>query len=128
MGPLRGGLILSLFASPAFAAVCDTARPNWNGTPATAVSEALYLFMSPVSLFLIAALCVAVIFRHKMGATITVLLWSFYLSFVIFPDQTGGTAIAMQEGCIGSPTLYIALSAVLSIAAIAYVFKGATSE
>ena len=44
MGPLRGGLILNLMATPAWAEVCDKERPNWDGTPTTAMTEAIALY------------------------------------------------------------------------------------
>ncbi len=124
MGPLRGGLILTFLASPALAEVCDKERPNWDGTPQTLLDEALFHFASPIGLFLLAALAVAVIFRHAMGTAIVVLLWSFYISAITLPDQSDVSAFVVAEGCMGSPSLYIVLSAVLSIAAVFYTFKG----
>lgn len=120
MGPLRGGLILSLIAGPALAEVCDKARPGWDGMPVTALDEALFLFATPISLFLVAALATAVVFRHAIGAALVTLLWGFYITSLILPDQTGISAAAITEGCAASPALYIALSGALCLAAVIY--------
>lgn len=120
MGPLRGGLILSLLAGPALAEVCDKARPGWDGAPVTALDEAMFLFTTPISLFLIAALATAVVFRHAMGAALVALLWGFYITSLILPDQAGTDAAARAEGCAASPALYIALSGAICLAAVIY--------
>ncbi len=120
MGPLRGGLILSLLASPALAGVCDETRPAWDGMPVTALDEALYLFTTPISLFLIAALATAVVFRHAMGAALVALLWGFFITSLILPDGAGTSAAAITEGCAASPALYIALSGAICLSAVIY--------
>ncbi|WP_298676399.1 hypothetical protein [uncultured Lentibacter sp.] len=128
MGPVRRrlsqklglGLTLSVLASPALAEACDTLRPNWNGAPATLTSEAVALFLAPVPLFLLGALAVAVLFRHAMGTALVALLWSFFISFLIWPDATGIQQAAIAEGCMAQPTYFIIASAALCFAAVVY--------
>lgn len=126
MGPLRGGLILSLLASPAFAEVCDKERPDWDGIPATQVSEAIYLFTRPISLFLLAALATSVIVRHALGTAIAVLLWGFYITALVWPDATGITASALREGCQAPPSLFIAIASALCVAAVLFTHRTRT--
>lgn len=124
MGSFRRGLNLSLalflLASPALAEVCDKARPQWNGVPATLTSEALTLFLLPQSLFLIGALAVAVLFRHAMGTALVALMWSFFISYIIWPDPSGVRQAAQSEGCMAQPTLFIVASAALCFVAVVY--------
>lgn len=124
MGPLRGGLILSLPASPALAEVCDKERPDWDGTPATQMSEALYLFTQPISLFLLAALATAVIARHAMGTAVAALLWGFYITALVWPDTIAQAAI--REGCQAAPSLYIAIASALCVAAVLFTHRTRT--
>ncbi|MDA7429658.1 hypothetical protein PGB28_14410 [Primorskyibacter aestuariivivens] len=125
MGSFRRGLIAGLAVLPgtAWAEMCTQLRPGWDGTPATQVTEALGLFTSPLVLFLLAALGVAVAFRHAMGTALVALLWSFFISYLILPDQSGLRAAAVEEGCIASPTLFIALSAAICTVAVIYTFR-----
>ena len=128
MGPFRGRLSLTLLttlmASPALAEVCVKQRPDWDGVPATIQSEALVLFLSPIGLFLLGALAVAVLFRHAMGTALVALLWSFFISFIIWPDPTGLRSARISEGCEAQPTLFIVVSAALCLAAVLYAHRG----
>jgi hypothetical protein len=47
MGPLRGGITLSLLASPVWAEVCDKERPYWDGSPVNVWQEPLHYYTSP---------------------------------------------------------------------------------
>jgi len=107
-------------ASPALAEVCDKERPDWDGIPVTLESEALALFLSPAGLFLLGALAVAVLFRHAMGTAIVALLWSFFISFIVWPDPTGLRGARISEGCEAQPTLFLVASAALCLAAVIY--------
>jgi len=111
-------------ASPALADVCVKERPDWDGVPATIESEALALFLSPVGLFLLGALAVAVLFRHAMGTALVALLWSFFISFIVWPDPTGLRSARLSEGCEAPPTLFIVASAALCLAAVLYAHRG----
>ena len=107
MGPFRRRLsltlLISVMASPALAEVCYKERPDWDGIPVTLESEALALFLSPAGLFLLGALAVAVLFRHAMGTAIVALLWSFFISFIVWPDPTGLRGARISEGCEAQP-------------------------
>ena len=124
MGSFRGRLTLTvattLLASPALADVCDTDRPEWDGRPVTLLDEAVGLFQSPIPLFLLGALAVAILFRHAMGTAIVALLWSFFISMIVWPDATGQRSARIAEGCEAQPTLFIAASAALCFAAVIY--------
>lgn len=123
MGSVRRGLIFAILPGAAWAEVCDTVRPGWDGTSATQVTEALGLFTSPLILFLVAALGVAVVFRHAMGTALVALLWSFFITYLVLPDTSGVRSAAANEGCIASPALFIGLSAAICGAAVFYTFR-----
>ncbi len=128
MGPFRRRLSLALLttltASPALAEVCAKERPDWDGVPVSLESAALALFLSPVGLFLLGALAVAVLFRHAMGAALVALLWSAFFPFLICPDATGRRSARLSEGCDAQPTLFIVASAALCLAAVLYTHRG----
>lgn len=123
MGSLRRGLTLALLPGTAWADACEQLRPGWDGLPATPVTEALGLFTSPIVLFLLAALGVAVAFRHAMGTALVALLWSFFITYLVLPDTSGVRAAAAEAGCLASPTLFIGLSAAICSAAVFYTFR-----
>jgi hypothetical protein len=105
---------------------CATLRPGWDGTPATALSEALALLLSPMGLFVGAALAVAVLFRHALGVTLAAVIWAFFLYSLVGPDPGGIRAEAMAEGCMAPPTLFIGLSTAICALAVIYVFRRET--
>lgn len=110
----------------AWAEVCDTERPVWDGTPATQLSEALGLISSPIGLFLLGALTIAVVFRHPMGTALAALMWSCFIAFLVLPDTSGVRAQAMAEGCVAPPTLFIGLSTAICALAVVYTFRRET--
>ncbi len=123
MGSLRRGLTcatLLFWASPVLAEVCDTDRPDWNGTPVTMTEEALALLLSPAGLILLAGTILALRFRSQWGGLIVVVLWSGFVSLIALADPTGTRALALQEGCIGSPALFIALVIAICAGTILY--------
>ncbi|WP_417209663.1 hypothetical protein [Antarctobacter sp.] len=110
-----------LWPSPALAGVCDTERPGWDGTPANAISEALFLASSLPAAALIVATALAVRLRSKWGGLAVVSGWSILISLRVFDtDPTGIRQMATIEGCIGSPTLFIGLVTAICIATILY--------
>lgn len=122
MGPLRRGLALALLLgpAPAWAEVCDKSRPNWDGTPASAVDEALFLFSTPASLVLLICTLVVIRFRHQWGALAVVVLWTLLVSVIAMADPTGLRVSEIAEGCAGSSTLFIALVAAICGGMILY--------
>lgn len=122
MGSLRRGVTLALLPTPALAEVCDKVRPMWEpGTQATAWGEMLALLSSPVSLLLLAATALAIRLRSQWGALGVVACWSVWTSMIAFfgaGDEVRQMALA--EGCIGSPTLFLALIAAICVATILY--------
>ncbi|WP_299694077.1 hypothetical protein [uncultured Tateyamaria sp.] len=118
MGPLRRGLILTLVPGTAWAEVCDKARPGWDGTQASAVSEAVNLMTSPAGLILLLISALALRFRYQWVGLAAVLMWTAFITMVTMADPTGIRADAMVEGCIGPPTLFIALAAAICVAIV----------
>lgn len=121
MGPIRGRLTLALLApSPAWAEVCDKARPGWDGVPVTAWQEALTLMTSPAALILLMLSLIALRFRSAWGALAVTVLWTGLVTLVSMVDISGLRDAAMTEGCIGSSALFIALIAAICVAMILY--------
>ncbi len=120
MGPFRGGLILTLFPSILAAEVCDKARPNWDGVPVTAIGEAIALAASAPSLVLFALTLLAIRLRHQWVALAVLILWVGFASLLTMADPTGIRVLGQAEGCIGSPTLFIAVVTAICIGMILY--------
>lgn len=124
MRPLLSCLfaVVALLPTSAFASACASVRPGWTpGTPATAFSEMLALFGTPPSLILLLATALVLRFRHKWGGLVVVVLWSTWLSLVAVIGR--GNALQQQaalEGCIGTPTLFIAAVAAICILIVLY--------
>ena len=112
--------MLATLPTAAGAKVCDKERPDWNGTPVTAVGEAIALFSNPVSLVLLMVTALAVRFRSQWGALAVCLAWTGWVSLVAFMDTGGIRSAALAEGCIGSPTLFIVIACTLCVAAVIY--------
>jgi len=110
MGPLRGGLSLTLLPGAAWAEVCDKERPLLEtGTQGTALSEALHLFTSPFGLALALLFLLALVIRKKWVLWICCALSSLTLLTLAvnpaLPDPTGVRYFAVIEGCIGPQSL-----------------------
>lgn len=123
MGPFRRGLIIAAAAltpGAAMAEVCETLRPGWDGVPITIWGEALALFSSPASLFLLAASVTALLLRSAWGALVVCVLWSGLTMMVAAADPEGQRAGAMAEGCRASPALFILAVAALCGGMILY--------
>ena len=119
MGPVRGGLILSILPGAALAEICSVQRPNWNGVPVTMVQEAILLASSPVALVLFLGSALAIRFRNQWAALVTVVCWTLFVSFLSMFAPSARTA-GMAEGCIGSPALFIGIIAAICVGMILY--------
>lgn len=115
MGPLRGGVTLLLSTtSPVFGEVCDKERPSWDPSdgPMTAFGEVYDFLFSPVGLAFLAITVGAIAFRSRvlsiLGFTVSALFALGVNAYHRFPDPTGISDFAIQEGCIGPPHLLIA--------------------
>lgn len=111
------------FPGAAWADVCDKVRPLWTpGAQATAWGEMIALMGTPPSLVLLVLSALAVRFRHEWGALVVVLLWTGWVSLLVFYNSGDDIQVAaLQEGCVGSPTLFIAVAAAICIGMILYV-------
>jgi len=124
MGPVRRRLILATFLllpGAAWAEVCDKERPGWDGVPVGAFDELLYFLQTPIVLVLILGTALAIRFRSEKGGLAVVVGWSiatFLVTGVGLSDPIRTAAIA--EGCIGSPSLFIAFAAALSVGVVFY--------
>lgn len=112
--------MLTALPGMAQAEVCSTLRPDWDGTPASALSEAFMLTASPLTLLLIGLTFLALRFRSQWGGVAVVVLWTGLVSIITMLDPTGTRTPAMAEGCIGSPTLFIAAVTAICVATIIY--------
>lgn len=86
---------------------CAQARPDWDGLPISAFSEAITLFTSPLGIVLILATAIAIRIRSQWGGLVIVLGWTSYVTLITMLDPTGLRDLAQVEGCVGSPTLFI---------------------
>lgn len=119
MGPLRGGLILSLLAGPTWASTCAQINPIWDGVRISPLQEALHLFLSPIGLVLLAATLFAVRFRSQWGGLVAVLGWAGFATFVAM-GGTEAQQAARLEGCIGSPALFIGVTLAICAGTVLY--------
>ena len=128
MGPLRRGLILSapliLPATARAQEVCAKVRPDWDGAPVPEWEEAILLFGSPAALALLLASALVLRFRSAWGALAVFVGWSLLVSAFTIYDPTGGQRIAAaQEGCIGSPALFVAIVMAIGVGLLLYTGK-----
>lgn len=107
MGSVRRGLTLALLPSAAWAEVCETQRPRWDGLPVTLMDEAIAMFSTVPSLILIVGTMLVIRRRSVWGGLAVVLGWSTLLTALISYDPSGLREIARAEGCIGDPVLFI---------------------
>jgi len=125
MGPLRRRLtaaaLLIVAAGPAAADTCARMRPGWNGEPVSVFGEFVFLAQSPIVLVLILLTAVALRFRSEWGGLAVVVGWS--IATYLVTDWGRGNEMqtaAMEEGCVGSPALFIAVAAALCIGVVLY--------
>jgi len=122
---LLAALVPALLPGPARAGACAAMRPNWTpGTEATGWTEAVHYFSTVPALVLLVATAFAIRFRSQWGGLLVTVLWSALVALVVlerFGDDPGGLRkSAFQEGCLGSPTLFIAAVTAICIATILY--------
>ena len=122
MGSFRRRLALAglmLWAAPAQADVCGVLRPNWDGQPLNAFDELVVLFQTPLVLILVLASALAVRFRSEWAGLAVVVGWSIasYLALGVNDTDHGQAQI---DGCIGNPSLFIAVAGVIGIGVVLY--------
>ena len=119
MGPVRGGVILSLVPGMAWAQDCAVQRPGWDGAPVSAVQEAVFLASSPAALVLLLGTAIALRFKSQWGSLAMVLGWTAFVTFLTMLAPASRKA-AMAEGCVGSPALFIGVIAAICVGMIFY--------
>lgn len=97
------------------AEVCDKERPHWNGSPVSAVQEAIILFTQPTQIILLAATLLLICRRARIECGLLALIWAAFIPSLLTRDLDDITWEAAQEGCIGNPVLFIGLSAAICI-------------
>lgn len=110
----------ALLPTMAWASVCATERPGWDGLQVNAVGEAMTLFMTPISLVVLCFTIVALRFRNQWMGLVTVLAWTGLIFLITMADPTEHRTEAMIEGCIGSPTLFIVAVAAICVGTVIY--------
>ena len=83
---------LLFLPTPAQAEVCDKERPNWTGTPATPLDEALHLFTQPIPLTLLAATALAALLISP-----ALVSRASQVRGLAVPTQGGGSPIHLQD-------------------------------
>ncbi len=119
MGPVRGGVILSLLPGVAWAHDCAVQRPGWDGAPVSAVQEAVFLASSPAALVLFLGTVAAIRFKSHWGSLAVVLGWTAFATFLTMLAPASRSA-ATVEGCVGSPALFIGIIAAICVGMIIY--------
>ena len=119
MGPVRGGLILSLLPGVTWAQSCATQRPSWDGAPVSEAQEVVFLASSPMALILFLATAVALRTKSSWGGLVVVLGWTAFVTFLtmLAPDARKQ---AIAEGCVGNPALFIGIIAAICVGTIFY--------
>lgn len=124
MGPVRRRLIIAgalLGPAPAWADVCETVRPGWDGETVTAMGELLLLFQTPLVLLLLLGTALAVRFRHELGGVVVVVGWSIATYVATgWGNADGIREAALAEGCVGSPALFITVAVAVAIGVVLY--------
>ena len=122
MGPIRRRLaaFITLLPTPALAEVCDKERPEWDGVAASALDGMLDLLATAPSLILIVASLLALRFKSVWGGLATVVGWTIWVSVINSPAAFPARAAAIEEGCIGSNTLFIALAIAICVGIVVY--------
>lgn len=120
MKSTRLGYLLVLSPSAAWAEACDIARPTWNGADVSALSEAISLLLTPFGALLLVLTMIALRLRNHWVGLAAIVGWTGYLSIITIADPNGVRVAAIEEGCIGSPTLFIALVTAICIGTAIY--------
>lgn len=112
-------MILSLLPGVAWAQDCAVQRPGWDGAAVSAVQEALFLASSPAALVLLLGTVAAVRFKSQWGSLAVVLGWTAFVTFLTMLAPAS-RKLAMAEGCVGSPALFIGIIAAICVGTIFY--------
>ncbi|MCY4335512.1 MAG: hypothetical protein OXC60_12695 [Litoreibacter sp.] len=114
-------LMTYLTPTAAWSQSCTDVRPSWvPGTQVTAWSEAIQLFSMPPSLVLLVASAIVIRTRSQWGALAVVVFWTGLVALVTFASERLYGSLAITEGCIGSPALFIAAVTAICTAMILY--------
>lgn len=130
MGPVRRGIVLTAGALSGLAGMaqaqvlaqaeaCAMQRPEWQGTPVNALQEAMFLAGTPAALVLLLGTLAALRYKSQWGALAVVLGWTTFVTFVTMLAPAS-RKLAMAEGCVGSPALFIGGIAAICVGMIFY--------
>ena len=110
-------------ANPAHAATCAEARPGWDGTPVSAWQEVMFLVSTAPVLILLVLTAIALRLRSPILSLIVTVLWTGMVTLVAMVDPGGLRADLAEQGCGGSPTLFIALATAICVGMILYIVR-----
>lgn len=110
---------MSLLPGVASAQDCAVQRPGWDGMPVGPVQEAVFLASSPAALVLLLGTVAALRFKSQWGSLAAVLGWTAFVTFLTMLAPAS-RELAMAEGCVGSPALFIGIIAAICVGIIFY--------
>ncbi len=114
-------VIALITPTPAWADICTTERPGWDGTPPGLLAETATLFLTLPSAALIFCTALALRLQSAWLGLLATVGWSVLTFFLVFAGgPQSSRAQATAEGCIGSPALFIGLVTAICIATILY--------
>lgn len=121
--------VLGLLGLPtaAWAEVCDKVRPDWDGAPVSAVQELLNLGASLPVLVLLVASALVIRLRSQWGGLAVIVAWTVLASVVIL-RRDAVMQLAAEEGCVGAPSLFVALVAAICVAIVIYTLPRLTAD
>ncbi|MCU0800695.1 MAG: hypothetical protein MUD11_02785 [Rhodobacteraceae bacterium] len=122
MGSVRRQLIaFSLMASPAMAEVCEKQRPGWSPAdgPATMVTELVQFLVWGGGGLILLGLVLGLYFRKTIILNAVMLVTLIMAVPYIWPLDPSTRQLAMTEGCIGAPTLVLAVLGLVWMACLA---------
>ena len=107
-------LLAGLAPTAASAEVCAQVRPFVaTGADGTAFTELVSLMGAPPSLILLVLTALAIRFRWQWVGLGVVVLWTAWVSLIAMSAPGPTMQQAIEEGCVGSPTLFIGLVAAI---------------
>lgn len=125
------GVLLPTYA---VAEVCDKIRPNWDPTSGsvTAWGEATFFFQSPLGIVCLGAFALAVL-TFKSTWALASAVGSAGLGLLIYingtlDDPNGFSQQSVAEGCVGEPTLAVAICATICFICIGILSRNRRKE
>ncbi len=116
----------ALAASPVWAQVCATERPDWDGAPVGRFADLIAVLTTPFGLGLIIVGCVAMMLGRSALLALAAAIFAAAAAFrYVYADAL--LLAAAQEGCAPNPatTSFVFVAIALAMAALAWLRKRA---